>query len=62
MDMGNVYRLVSNIDLGDIRYAAGFGLRYRTALGPLRIDWGYKLNRRADESRSRFHFTVGHAF
>lgn len=62
MDVGNVYRLVSNIDLGDIRYAAGFGLRYRTALGPLRIDWGYKLNRRADESRSRFHFTVGHAF
>lgn len=62
VDAGNVYRLVSDIDLGNVRYAAGFGLRYRTALGPLRIDWGYKLNRRGDESRSRFHFTVGHAF
>lgn len=62
VDAGNVYRLVSDIDLGDVRYSAGFGLRYRTALGPLRIDWGYKLNRRGDESRSRFHFTVGHAF
>jgi len=62
VDAGNVYRLASGIDLGDVRYAAGLGLRYRTALGPLRIDWGYKLNRRGDESRSRFHFTVGHAF
>jgi outer membrane protein insertion porin family len=62
LDAGNAYRLVSDMDLGDVRYTAGLGLRYRTALGPLRIDWGYKLNPRGDKSRSRFHFTVGHAF
>jgi outer membrane protein insertion porin family len=38
------------------------GLRYRSALGPLRMDWGYKLNRRAGESGYRFHFTLGHAY
>jgi outer membrane protein insertion porin family len=61
-DVGNVYSLVSDFDLGDLRYTAGVGLRYRSALGPLRVDWGYKLNRRGDESGHRFHFTLGHAF
>jgi outer membrane protein insertion porin family len=61
-DAGNVYPLVSAISLGDVRYSAGLGLRYRSALGPLRVDWGYKLNRRGDESRYRVHVTIGHAF
>jgi len=61
-DAGNVYPLVSDLSLGDVRYTAGLGVRYRTAVGPLRVDWGYKLNRRSGESPYRFHFTVGHAF
>lgn len=61
-DIGNVFPLVSQIDLGRLRYTAGLGLRYRSAFGPLRVDWGYKLNRRPGESPSRFHFTIGHAF
>ncbi|MCL4817570.1 MAG: BamA/TamA family outer membrane protein [Vicinamibacteria bacterium] len=61
-DVGNVYPLVGDVSLRDLRYAAGIGLRYRSPLGPLRLDWGYKLNRRPGESRSRFHVTVGHAF
>ena len=27
----------------NLRYTAGLGLRYRSALGPLRVDWGFKL-------------------
>jgi outer membrane protein insertion porin family len=61
-DMGNVFPLVSDLDLENLRYTAGLGLRYRSAFGPIRVDWGYKLNRREKESASRFHFTVGHAF
>lgn len=61
-DLGNVYPLVSDLSLGDVRYAAGVGLRYKSSLGPLRIDWGYKLNRRPGESASHFHFAIGHAF
>jgi outer membrane protein insertion porin family len=61
-DAGNVYSLASAISLADVRYSAGLGLRYRSALGPLRVDWGYKLNRRAGESPYRFHVTIGHAF
>ncbi len=62
LDSGNVYPLVRDLDLGDLRYSAGLGLRYRTPLGPIRVDWGYKLNRQAGESPSRFHFTIGNAF
>ena len=61
-DVGNVYPLVPDISLSDLRYSAGFGVRYRSALGPLRVDWGFKLNRRPGESPSRLHVTVGHAF
>jgi outer membrane protein insertion porin family len=61
-ELGNVYTLVSDVDRHNLRYTAGLGLRYRSALGPLRIDWGYKLNRRPGESPSRWHFTIGHAF
>ena len=61
-DVGNIYPLVSDMDIGDLRYTAGAGLRYKSALGPLRVDWGYKLDRRPGESPSHWHFTIGNAF
>jgi outer membrane protein insertion porin family len=61
-DVGNVYELVSDVDLADVRASAGFGLRYRTAFGPVRVDWAFKLNPRVGESASRVHLTIGHAF
>ncbi|HET8647225.1 MAG TPA: BamA/TamA family outer membrane protein [Vicinamibacteria bacterium] len=61
-EAGNVFPLVSRLDAGELRYTAGVGLRYRSAFGPLRVDWGFKLDRRAGESLSRLHLTVGHAF
>ena len=61
-DAGNVYRVASDITLTDLRYTAGFGVRYKSALGPLRADWGFKLDRRENESVSHFHITIGHAF
>ena len=61
-DVGNVYPLVSDLDLHDLRYTAGVGLRYKSALGPLRVDWGYKLDRRPGEPAYHVHLTIGHAF
>jgi outer membrane protein assembly factor BamA len=53
-DMGNVYRDVSSIsfrfsqrDIQDFAYmvhAAGFGIRYRTPIGPVRVDLAYAMN------------------
>jgi outer membrane protein insertion porin family len=62
LDLGNVYPLVSDISLSDLRYSAGLGLRYRTPLGPLRLDWGVKLNPRPGESGYRVHLTIGNAY
>jgi outer membrane protein insertion porin family len=61
-DAGNVYPTISTLTLDDVRYTAGFGFRYKTALGPLRIDWGLKLNRRPGESPGHVHFTIGNAY
>ena len=61
-EAGNVYPLVSDMALSDVRYTAGLGLRYKSALGPLRIDWGYKLDRRPGEKPYHVHLTIGHAF
>jgi outer membrane protein insertion porin family len=61
-EAGNVYPLVSDMSLDDLRYTAGLGLRYKSAVGPLRFDWGYKLNRRPGERPYHLHFTIGHAF
>lgn len=61
-EAGNVFPLASGVGLSDLRYSAGLGLRYKSSIGPIRIDWAYKLNRRAGESPSHVHVTVGHAF
>ncbi len=46
------------------RYTAGVGLRYKTVIGPIRLDIGYQLNppENADFERYHFHFSIGQAF
>lgn len=61
-DAGSVYPRVSDLDLSQVFYTAGLGVRYRTPVGPVRVDWGYKLNRRAGEGPYRVHITIGNAF
>lgn len=62
LDHGNVWRNYKDIELSQIKSTTGLGLRYNTPIGPFRLDWGYKLNREAEESPWEFHFTLGHAF
>jgi outer membrane translocation and assembly module TamA len=44
----------------------GVGLRYKSPIGPIRFDVGFKLDRRelggALEHRRVFHFSIGQAF
>ena len=62
VDAGNVYRHVSDFSLNDLRAAAGFGLRVRTPWFLLRLDYGFKLDRRPGESTGRLFFSIGQAF
>jgi len=62
VDMGNVFPLVSDFRLSELRKTAGFGLRFRTPVLMLRFDYGLKLDRRPGESRGAFFFSIGQAF
>jgi outer membrane protein insertion porin family len=44
-DVGNVYA-TDTIRWEQLRYGVGLGLRYLSPIGPLRFDFGYKLDRR----------------
>jgi outer membrane protein insertion porin family len=46
----------------DLRESAGLGLRYVTPIGPIALDYGWKLDRREGESASEWHFTIGAVF
>ena len=62
LDGGNVWMKISDINPKDIKFTTGLGLRYNTPVGPLRVDYGYKLQREKGESAGEVHFSIGHAF
>jgi len=67
VDAGNVVARASELSLVDLRTAAGFGIRYRSPVGPIRLDLGFKLDRRELspgrlERRSVWHISLGQAF
>ena len=37
----------------------GFGFRYITPVGPINLDWGFKLFPKPDEEPYRIYFSVG---
>lgn len=49
-------------DLSELRQDAGLGLRWNSPFGPLRVDYGVKLDRKTGESLGNFHFSVGAPF
>jgi len=65
-DIGQVYgpdtSFGTTFDLADLRHDAGLSLRWASPFGPLRIDYGIKLDRRKNESFGEFHFAVGAPF
>ena len=62
LDFGNVWKKLGEVKVTDLKYTAGLGLRYKTPIGPIRIDYGHKLNRERNESNGEIHFSIGHAF
>ena len=67
VDAGNVFLQASDITVTDLRPAAGFGLRYKSPLGPLRVDLGFNLDRRelvpgVLERSPVLHISLGQAF
>jgi outer membrane protein assembly factor BamA len=70
VDAGNVWASSGGINLSDLRFAVGPGLRYQTPVGPIRFDFGWQLNPipnllvngQVTDRRWRMHFSIGQAF
>ncbi|MBN2653803.1 MAG: outer membrane protein assembly factor BamA [Nitrospirae bacterium] len=61
-DAGDVWYSISDASMSELKFSSGLGLRYKTPVGPIRIDYGVKLNKRESMSRGELHFSIGHAF
>jgi outer membrane protein insertion porin family len=60
VEAGNVWTESFKYDFGELHYAAGFGLRFRTPIGPVRFD----IARPVFEAKKdvQYFLDVGHAF
>lgn len=74
LDGGQVFLNYSDMNFNDFQFGVGGGIRYMSPIGPIRLDFGYKLNpddsdmnrfdgqRHGGVSRWVMHFSIGQAF
>jgi outer membrane translocation and assembly module TamA len=66
VDAGNVFAKAGDLDLARLRTTVGFGIRYDSPIGPLRLDFGFKTERLVvgglRERGWEYHFSIGEAF
>ena len=67
LDAGNIFLHASDLSLADLRPAAGFGVHYRSPIGPIRVELGFNLSPRelvpgVLERKTVLHISLGQAF
>jgi outer membrane protein insertion porin family len=63
LDGGNVWREIENFKPGEVKFSTGLGIVLLTPVGPIRFDYGLKLNKEdSDKTRDAFHFGLYFAF
>jgi len=61
-DTGTIRDTLRGDGSDEWRDSAGVGLRYHTAIGPIGLSHGWKLDREDWESPGAYHFTIGYTF
>jgi len=61
-DTGQVYDNGEAYLSYDLRKSAGFGFRWYSPIGPLRLEYGKKLDKKEGESGDRWDFSIGGMF
>ncbi|MFH1380571.1 MAG: outer membrane protein assembly factor BamA, partial [Candidatus Omnitrophota bacterium] len=63
-DIGNVWENARDFAIeGSYMQGAGVGVRIKTPIGPIKLDWGYPLvQNHEDKQEGEFYFSVSHGF
>lgn len=63
-DVGNVWKEPGDsFSSGGIKAGAGVGVRVKTPIGPVRVDWGYPLVKNYEDSKTgEFYFSMSRGF
>jgi len=61
-DTGNVFAKRSQVSLGGLQDAVGIGLRYKTPLGPVRLELGFNLDAPKGVKKTQIIITIGNIF
>jgi outer membrane protein insertion porin family len=63
-DVGNVWADINDFGSGDYKSGAGLGVRVKTPIGPISVDYGYPLNDEPgeEERTGKFYFNVSRGF
>jgi len=56
-DWGQAWEIDQSINLGDLKFGRGVGVRFDTPLGPIRLDYGIN-----EEGEGKTYFSIGHTF
>jgi outer membrane protein insertion porin family len=55
-------RRIGDYPMNEALYSAGAGIRWRTLIGPVRLEYGHNLRRRAFDPMGTIHFSLGFPF
>ena len=61
-DKGYVFEEIKVFSLPSLQDAVGFGIRYRTPLGPVRLEMGWNLDAQKGERKTFVFITIGNVF
>jgi len=56
-DWGQAWEIEQNINLDDLKFGKGVGVRFDTPIGPIRLDYGIN-----EEGEGKTYFSIGHTF
>jgi len=62
LDFGQVSVRSFDFPIDNLKYAVGFGVRYTTPAGPLRLDLGFVLEPPRGDQSWQVHFSIGQFF
>lgn len=61
-DTGNVFDSDEDISFEALRESAGFGFRWYSPMGPIRVEYGFILDKKEGEETGRWEFALGSSF